>query len=40
MSDEYIALTSRLEQSMLDLENVVSRTEKQMQQAFAISSIF
>lgn len=33
MSDEYIALISRLEQTLSDLNRVVSRTEKQMKQA-------
>ncbi len=33
MSNEYKALAGRLEQVLLDLERVVTRTEKQMQQA-------
>jgi HepT-like protein len=33
MSDEYVALIGRLEQTLFDLDRVVSRTEKQMKQA-------
>ncbi len=35
MSDEYVALMGRLEQTLFDLDRVVSRTEKQMKQAVA-----
>ncbi len=33
MSDEYVALIGRLEQTLFDLDNVAHRTERQMQQA-------
>ncbi len=33
MSNDYVALVGRLEQTLFDLDRVVSRTEKQMKQA-------